>query len=278
MRRYLAGIVCAALMVMLPLSASAQTWKGVYVGGAIGGALQPNDADETVAFDTNLDGEFADVVRTGAGANAFSPGFCGGAASTALPAAGCADDEDGLDYGGRLGYDWQSGVFVIGGVAELSRPDIIDSVSAFSITPAFYTQTRELEMLASFRARAGAGGDRALVYGTGGFAWGWVDQRFTTSNAVNTFVAVNQDGDGERQAAAGYQLGGGIEIALGGRMRLFGEYLWTSLDNRDESIVRAQGPAPATNPFILTNASGTDFRRTERFEWQSARAGLTFRF
>lgn len=278
MRPHLAGLVCAAAMVMLPLSARAQTWKGFYLGGAIGAAWQSDDGDETIEFDTNLDGTFADAVRTAAGVNAFSPGFCGGAAATAQPVGGCADDEDGIDFGGRVGYDWQSGMFVMGAVAELSWSDITDSVAAFSTTPAFYTMTRELDMLASFRARAGVGGERALVYGTGGFAWGWVDQRFASSNTVNTFVGVNQDGDGTRQSSAGYQLGGGVEFALGARMRLFGEYLWTSLDNRDESIIRARGPAPATNPFILTNASGTDFRRTDRFEWQSARAGISFRF
>jgi outer membrane immunogenic protein len=91
-------------------------------------------------------------------------------------------------------------------------------------------------------------------------------------------VSVEQEDGETRASSAGYQLGGGLEIALGSRMRLFGEYLWTSLDNRDESVVRAQGPAPATNPFILTNGAGTDFRRTGRFEWQSARAGLALRF
>lgn len=40
----------------------------------------------TPAFDTSLDGNFTDTVRTVAGADAFSPGFCGGAAVNALAA------------------------------------------------------------------------------------------------------------------------------------------------------------------------------------------------
>jgi outer membrane immunogenic protein len=44
------------------------------------------------------------------------------------------------------------------------------------------------------------------------------------------------------------------------------------------SIVRSQGPAPATNAFILVNASGTNFQRTERFEFHSVRIGLNVRF
>ena len=276
--RVITPIACIALLISTPTDALAQNWKGFYVGGSIGAAMQPDDDDETVTFDTNLDGTFTDTIRTVAGANAFSPGFCGGLANGPAAAAGCADDEDGIDFGGRAGYDWQVGPLVFGAVAELSRPDVRDSVTTFSITPAFYSFTRELNMLAGLRGRVGAGTDRIMVYGTAGAAWGWVDQAFTTSNAVNTFVAVNQDGDGDSQGATGYQAGGGIEVKLGARLSVVGEYLFTSLDNRDESTIRTQGPAPATNPFILVNAAGTELRRTDRFDFQSARVGLNFRF
>ena len=266
-----AAVLCAA-------DAGAQTWRGFYVGGNFGWALQMEDADEVVGFDTNLDGEFSDTVRTAAGANAFSPGFCGGIAAAATPQSGCAEDEDGIDIGGRAGYDWHMGSIVLGGLVDVSRPDVRDGVSAFSTTPAFYAFDREVKALAGFRGRIGAGSDRVLAYGTGGLAWGWVDQTFTTSNAVNTFVAVNQDGDGSSQGVMGYQAGAGVEIKLAERWSIVGEYLFTSLDNRDESTIQSQGPAPATNPFILVNASGTQLRRTDRFDIHSVRAGLNIRF
>lgn len=57
-----------------------------------------------------------------------------------------------------------------------------------------------------------------------------------------------------------------------------GEYLFTRLNDREESAIRVQGPAPATNPFILVNAGGTDLQRTDRFEFHVLRAGLNFRF
>ncbi|MGE3843046.1 MAG: hypothetical protein AB7I50_15845 [Vicinamibacterales bacterium] len=41
--------------------------------------------DETVEFDTNLDDDFDDTVRTIVGQNAFSPGFCGGIATSPSP-------------------------------------------------------------------------------------------------------------------------------------------------------------------------------------------------
>ncbi len=50
----------------------------------------------------------------------------------------------------------------------------------------------------------------------------------------------------------------------------------TSLDNREESVIRSQGPAPATNAFILVNPGGTDFQRSAKFEFQALRHRATF--
>ncbi len=278
MRLFAIGVTCAAVMFANAGAASAQSWKGVYVGGFVGGAVMNDGAAETVAFDTDLNGVFGDTVRTAAGANAFSPGFCGGLAVNATAASGCTDDKNGVDAGGRVGYDWQFGHFVVGGLADVSRPDVSDSVTAFSTTPAFYSFTRELRYMAAFRGRAGFGTNRVLVYGTFGPTWGGVDQSFTTSNAVNTFVAVNQEDAEGKESIWGYQAGAGAEFKLGARVSLLGEYLFTSLDNREQSTIRSQGPAPATNPFILVNAAGTDLQRTQRFEMQVARVGLSLRF
>lgn len=125
-----------------------------------------------------------------------------------------------------------------------------------------------------------------LIYGTGGGAWGQVKQDFTTSNTVNTFTSADDDDDdadgdddeGPRESVMGYQAGGGLEFRLTDRWSLTGEYLFTSLDNREESGIRVQGPAPATNAFILVNPAGTDLRRADKFEFQAARVGISYRF
>ena len=281
----LSTLVVAGMAILAGAGqAQAQNWTGFYVSGSVGAALQKQKPSETVQFDTNLDGAFMDTVRTSAGVDAFSPGFCGGLAVNATAAAGCGNDDDGVDFGGRLGYDRQLGSFVLGAVVELSRSDITDSATAFSTTPAFYSFTRELNYVSGFRGRAGFGTSRILVYGTGGGAYGSVDQRFTTSNAVNTFVRSADSGDDDDDAqgstigAWGYQAGGGLEVRLGARWSMTGEYLFTSLDDREDATIRSQGPAPATNPFILVNASGTDLRRSERFEFQNVRFGVSYRF
>jgi outer membrane immunogenic protein len=274
------GVAC---LLGTPAVAGAQSWTGAYAGGALGGGFRERAGAERIAFDTNLDGIFSDTVRTVAGVDAFSPGFCGGLAVNATAAAGCMDDDNGVDVGGRAGYDWQVGLFVAGGLVDVSRTDVTDNVTAFSTTPAFYAFTRRLDYSAGFRGRAGIASGRLLLYGTGGAAWARIGQRFTTSNAVNTFVAINQNGDVDdegfvSEGAWGYQAGGGAELRLVGRLTLNAEYLFSSFDNREDSIVRSQGPAPATNAFILVNPGGTNFQRTNRFEFQSVRVGLNVRF
>ena len=70
------------------LAAAAQDWTGAYISGHIGFSKIPEGSNNTVVFDRNLDGDFSDTITTAAGANAFSPGFCVGAAvSRSLPAA-----------------------------------------------------------------------------------------------------------------------------------------------------------------------------------------------
>lgn len=170
MTRYFGLLSLAALTMLVAIPAAAQTWAGPYVGGAIGGGMQRDDSTETVAFDTDLDGDFGDTVRTAAGADAFSPGFCPG-----------------------------------------------------------------------------------------------IDHQYTTSNGVNTFSPVANAVRSE--SAWGYQAGGGVEARLGSRWSLTGEYLFTSLDDATDGTVWSQGPAPATNPFILVNANRTDLQRTDRFEF-----------
>lgn len=261
----------AAAVLGGALSAQAQTWSGFYLGGQVGGASLPSGDGSFVAFDTGLDGGFGDTVRTAAGADAFSPGFCPGAAQGVTPGAGCAREDDGVDFGGRLGYDWQSGSLVFGLLGELSSADVTDSLTAFSTTPASYTFTRELKTVGSFGLRAGYGGSRLLVYGTGSLAYGDLDRTFTTSNRVNTFVP-NDDG-----GAWGWRAGGGLELRLS-RLSLGAEYLFTSLDDAARYTVRSQGPAPVTNPFIRVNPAGTDLQRSDDLELHAVRFTASYRF
>lgn len=264
-------VATAVLAGALEAQAQTPAWNGFYLGAQVGGAFLPGNDDAFVTFDTDLDGSFGDTVRTAAGADAFSPGFCPGAAQGVTPAAGCAREDSGVDFGGRLGYDWQSGRFVYGLVGEVAAPDLTDSLSAFSTTPASYTFTRELKTLGALGIRLGYGGSKVLVYGTGSVAYGDLDRSFTTSNRVNTFVQTIDDG------AWGWRAGGGVEVRVR-KLSLGAEYLFTSLSDTDRFTVRSQGPAPATNPFIRVNPAGTELRRSDDLEFQGVRFTASYRF
>jgi outer membrane immunogenic protein len=268
-----AAAALAAAVVATPLQAQTADWSGPYVGGRLGYTSQPEDKNEIVRFDTNLDGRFDDTVRTSGGANAFPRGFCGGAASSATT-NGCSD-RDGTEWAVHAGYDSQFGPLVIGIVGEYGRSTIVDSVTAFSSTPAFYTFTRRLRDHASARARVGFATGNTLVYGTLGPAYGKIRRSFSTSNRVNSVTESGGNGD-----AWGYRAGGGVEQKVSDNFSIGVQYLYTSLKDTDDYTVRLGGAnVPVSNPFILRNPNGTDFERSSRrFNSNNVSVVASFRF
>lgn len=270
---YLPAVMIASTVSMPVLAQDTTSWTGPYVGGQLGYGFQPKDRNEAVLFDNNLDGTFDDTVRTATGANAFSPGTCGGAAAATMPAQGCTSDRDGVDWKVHAGYDMQFGNIVLGVVGDYGRATINDSVTTFSTTPASYTMTRRLRDNASIRARAGYAFGDTLLYGTGGGAWGKIRNSFASTNVANTFTGSGNDD------AWGYRAGGGIEQRLAPNFSIGAQYLFTSLKDKGYTVRTARGTSPANNPFVLVNANGTDFQRSgNRFNSHVAAVTANFRF
>lgn len=249
-----------------------EAWEGFYVGGTFGLGAQPNDGGETILFDTNRDGVFGDTVNTAAGANAFAPGFCNGRAFANNAGAGCRGDRDDFDYSVRAGYDVQAGNIVYGVLVEGSKSDSIDSVTAFSSTPAAYQFTRKLDYSVGARARAGLAFKGALFYGTGGVTYGKIKNSFFTTNAVNSFA------DNGKTNSWGYTVGGGVEGKIFPNFSLGLEFLHTTFVDDKYRVNVGPGVAPPTNPFLLVSG-GTDFRRSDpKFRQNSIRVTGTVRF
>ncbi len=269
----------AMLFATLAAPALAQSgpvdWSGPYVG-IHGGYLDNTDeADERLVFDRDFDGQFNDSVVTVGGADAFSPGSCAGSPNGTAFAGGCDKDKQGAEAGIRAGYDLQFGQFVVGAVGEISATESEDTVTSFSTTPASYSFERKLRYLAAARLRLGYAYGPALIYATGGYATGKIDNQFYSSNTTNAYTAqVNEDD------AEGPQYGGGIEYALAPNLTLTGEYLYSDLDTGDFTVRFARGGQPATNPFILPpNVNGTDVTRTgDAFRTHAFRIGMNVRF
>jgi outer membrane immunogenic protein len=250
-----------------------EDWTGPYIGGSIGLAAQNNDNGEGVEFDTNLDGTYGDTVRTAAGANAFSPGFCGGAANGRTPIEGCRGDKDGLEYNVRAGYDVQNGNIVYGFLLEGGKNEARDSVTAFSTTPANYIFTRELDYSLQARARVGYAARGALFYATGGAAYGKIDNSFSTTNGANSFA------NNGSTKSWGYSYGGGAEVKIASNFSIGLEYLYTNYVDDDYVVNVGPGTAPITNPFRIVNANGTDMRRSDSdFDMHNIRFTAAFRF
>ena len=258
-------------MSSAPVS-DAAPFSGLYFGGSVGYDLQPNDGRSTIRFDRGRNGSFGEAVTTATGADAFSPGFCGGSALGNSAAGGCRRDKDDISYSGRVGFDANFQPFVVGLVGEFGTTDIKDSVTAFSTTPAAYTMERSVKWEAALRARAGfVAGNSTLIYGTAGPSYAKIRNRFFTTNTANAFSATGND------KVYGFNAGAGIEQKIGSSLSVGVEYMFHRYKDNDARVSVTQGTSGATNPFVLAN--GVDFRRSDtRFEWNSLKATAAFRF
>ena len=268
----LAAVSLAAFATPAFAQSDDEQWEGGYIGGTIGVPAQKNDGGESVLFDTDRDGQFGDTVRTTTGADAFSPGFCGGAANGRTPSEGCRSDKDGIEYNIRAGYDMQKGNFVYGVVVEGGTSDARDSVTAFSTTPAFYTLSREIDYSLGARLRLGYAAGGALFYATGGGAYAKIKNSFATSNTANSFA------NNGNTKSLGYAAGGGAEVKIAKHLSLGLEYLYTNYSEDKYRVNVGRGTAPATNPFLLVSG-GTDFRRSDSdFDMHNVRVTAAYRF
>lgn len=271
--------VVSAALIALPAMAQDSGFDrdthfdGVYIQGA-GGIGFRGENGSTFEFDTDQDGNYDETVRTLAGADAFSPGFCKGGANGRTRADGCRPDKAGAEYAVRLGYDSRMGNMVVGGLIEVSRNDAKDRATAFSTTPAAYRIDRSLDYAVSARARLGfTPGGGALFYGTGGVSYGKIKHDFMTTNTANSFTE-NNDGD----MVWGWQAGGGAEIMVTNNVSLGLEYLYSRYRDNKYSVSVGQGTAPATNPFLL-DGGATDMRIKDRnFDTHAVRATIGLHF
>lgn len=258
----------SAAEVAPPAPVDERPFQGLYVGGFVSYDVQPNDPGESIIFNRNGSA----TVTTAAGADAFSPGFCNGRATAAVPDNGCRNDRDDVAYGGRIGFDVQKRWLVLGALAEFGDSQITDSVSAFSTTPASYTMTRSLDWEAGFRGRVGFAARNTLFYGTGGAGYARIRSDFSTTNTANAFATT-----GTRNKW-GVQYGGGIEQKIGRNFSIGLEYLYHDYDAPDARVQVTQGTAPATNPFVLGGTTTTFARSDNKFNWHSLRLTASFRF
>ncbi len=128
--------------------------------------------------------------------------------------AGSFNTSGGL-AGGTLGYNWQTGIWVLGLETDIDWSNIKGSA------PCGVTTCRTTnDFLGTFRGRLGISSppwDRVLFYVTGGLAYGNI------RSSVDFFTG------GSNTTKAGWTLGGGVEFAIAGPWTAKVEYLFADL-------------------------------------------------
>lgn len=166
--------VCAVHAAdMIEEAPPAFDWTGLYVGANIGGGGGGNDR---VGF--KAPGYIADF------GNLKPDGFFGGA---------------------QVGYNWQVEHLLLGIEADIQLSGLKDDDNVTQLGTTV-SSTSDVKWFGTVRPRVGFVIDRALVYGTGGFAFGGVDYTLSSTVPAST---VRRD-----TTYAGWTAGGGVEYAF----------------------------------------------------------------
>jgi opacity protein-like surface antigen len=186
-----AAPAAAALPTKAPILAAApMNWAGFYIGGHLGGGWS-NDRWSDPFGPTP--GTFGAINFAGFGDRTHATGPLGG---------------------GQIGFNLQTGSWVLGIEADASAADLRGENTCFSGLVGLNCQ-RVVEALGSVTGRVGFAWDRSLAYVKGGGAW------TNTTYNLNGVTNVLTLGSGSTSATAwGWTAGGGIEYAL--------TYSWTA--------------------------------------------------
>lgn len=142
--------------------------------------------------------------------------------------------------GASIGYNWQADKVVLGVEADFNYGKVNDSDT---VTPLglSVSATSRVDYFFTARGRLGFVVDRALLYGTGGFAWG--HNKGVTS--LTSYPPIPDESPritrrfAEREHA-GWTVGGGLEYALTDAWSAKAEYLYIDLGTKGYTFIRGE--------------------------------------
>ena len=140
--------------------------------------------------------------------------------------------------GGTLGYNWQSGMLVLGVEADAAWADISRSASAAGLV----TVTDKVQSLGTVRGRVGAAFNQILLYGTGGVAF--VDNKLS-ANALGVALS-------DSKVHTGWVAGAGIEWMFAHAWSVKAEYLYRHFDS--QTYFRTQLPPGIASDTLALNS------------------------
>ncbi len=193
MNKLLATAAVSAILSFAPIANDAHAlggepqdlWHGFYLGGHAGWAWVETDLD------------YAAPLVAGPG-SAFSTSI----------------GEDDFSGGFQAGINHQMGMLVVGLEADITFLTSKDNAEFF-VAGVTHNFREDVDFVGTVRGRIGAAVANAMLYFTGGYAFGQVDHEFQqlAGGAAPLNVEDGNSGDG-------YALGGGAEIHLGTIMGL----------------------------------------------------------
>ncbi len=136
----------------------------------------------------------------------------GGWGQSKWDSVGSFNTSGGL-VGGTVGYNWQTGPWVLGLEGDVDWANI-NGTAINAVCPLGCKTTND--WLATVRGRVGYAFDRFLPYVTGGLAVGDI-------KAATPFFL------GDSTTNAGWTVGGGVEVAIVNNWTIKGEYLFVDL-------------------------------------------------
>jgi outer membrane immunogenic protein len=228
------------------------TWTGFYVGLNAGGAWNDGRSLSSTGFVA------PDPFVFGSGNN----------------------DDVGFTGGAQIGYNMQFGSFVAGVEADINYLDRNGGGSgAFPAiaagAPAFTDFAvgggNSGNWFGTVRGKLGFAFDRAMIYGTGGLAYGArsgsgsIIQRDFDGVATTTFTTLA--GTGGNGNNIGWTLGAGMEYAFTNSMSFKVEYLHVDMGSNSRTFATV-APAPIASTITVRNENKFDV----------VRAGVNFRF
>lgn len=249
------------------------SWTGFYAGVNAGGGWENTQTQYSYASTTALAPPgFQDVFGLGGPLNVIGLSAVDSAIARGfLPTSLGKKNVGFFTAGGQIGFNYQISPIVLGAEADLNWMNGVRTTNFVAPPNGIITNntTRRagLRWLGTVRARAGIAVDGALVFATGGWAFGGVTAA-TNASGTDGFTTDLYSGNASG-TRSGYAVGGGIEYALTNYLTVKGEYLYYNLGTANYPVAAANSLAAGEGLFI--NAS-------QKFDGSIVRAGLNYRF
>src|SRR5208337_323073 len=216
------------------------TWTGIYVGGQIGYAWASGNNNFT-----GYDPFFA--------ADPFITTTLGG-------------NPSGVIGGGHVGYNYQFNQFVVGLEGSVDGTSLSNTAAAFFPDGTTISAHSKADIQGSIRGRLGIAWDRALIYATGGVAFGGFNTNVSIANTgfMNGGFPFFANGS-VSSTRVGWTVGGGIDYAVTNNWSVFAEYRYTNWGSINEN-----------NFGLLTG--GEFFNGNRRINQNQVQVGFSYKF